>query len=63
MSACCYRMNEAEYALTNGSQKTQTAGEFSDEYGESASFALSLLADVYRRVCCNIFDILKNTRI
>ena len=48
MSACCYRMNEAEYALTNGSQKTLTAGEFSDEYGESASFALSLLADVYR---------------
>ncbi|KAF6030281.1 Cdc27 [Bugula neritina] len=50
---CCFdvgKLNEAELILTNESpQKPKTVKEFSDEYGDTAPFAISLLADIYRK--------------
>lgn len=45
------RLNEAEDVLTKGcAGKSKTIKEFSSEYGDTAAFAIGLLADVYRLV-------------
>lgn len=52
MSLYTVRLDEAEFALTSTStQKSlKNVKEFTDEYGDTASFAISLLADIYRFV-------------
>jgi len=43
------RLDEAESVLTGSiATKTRPAEGFLEEYGDSASFTLSLLADIYR---------------
>lgn len=45
------RLSEAEFVLTgDSSSKTKGLEEFVSEYGDIASFAISLLADIYRLV-------------
>mgnify|MGYP001791541769 CR=1 FL=1 len=45
------RLGEAEFVLTDGAtSKSKVLDDFVSEYGDIASFAISLLADIYRSV-------------